>query len=93
MSFVHLARRQRIDRAVIESTATCSTKQHHEQSLQLLKKEQRKIKSSKSLCLMNNINSIVYFTFEFQGDSKKGTQKNENFKGIQKKKKFFEALN
>ena len=29
MSLVHLARRQRIDRAVIESTATCSTKQHH----------------------------------------------------------------
>ena len=29
MSLVHLARRQRINRAVIESTATCSTKQHH----------------------------------------------------------------
>ena len=29
MSLVHLARRQRIDRAIIESTATCSTKQHH----------------------------------------------------------------
>ena len=35
---------------------------------------------------MNNINSIVYFTSEFQGDSKKETQKNENFKGIKKKK-------
>ena len=29
MSLVHLARRERIDRAFIESTATCSTKQHH----------------------------------------------------------------
>ena len=88
MSLVHLARRQRIDRAVIESTATCSTKQHHEQSLQLLKKEQRKIKSSKSLCLMNNINSIVYFTSEFQGDSKKRELKKMKIsRGFKKKKK------
>ena len=29
MSWVYLARRQLIDHAVIESTATCSTNQHH----------------------------------------------------------------
>ena len=44
---------------------------------------------------MNNINSIVYFTSEFQGDSKKKGElkKKWKFQGDSKKKNFFEALN
>ena len=31
-------------------------------------KKINKIKAPKSLCVINNINSIVYYTFDFQGD-------------------------